>query len=113
MRQMYMIRYSGEPEPAPGIPTPIPGLALVDLTALGDADGYSLTHVRSGNAVLYAPSPEALAQAFPLLSAIDWTRSGDEVVDDPDAVAAYYYAKELPGVSTFSGRSMDRSDILQ
>lgn len=107
MRQTYTIKWRDGTEQRPGIPTPIDGLALVDL---GGDCGYSLTHVRSGLAIVYAPSPEPLAMAARELEGIDWTQPGDELTSTVEAVEAFRRARCCPGVDDYS-RKGDPSDI--
>lgn len=98
---------------APALPTPLPGLSVVACP-----DCYSLTHDRSGLALIYAESPEQLAVILPKLAHLDWTQSGEDIRDDPDAPGvvevlrdfqktcggfgwrAFHDASDLPGETT-------------
>ncbi len=70
--------------PVDGLPCGVPGLAITRALTTGPDDGgYSITHVRSGCAVLWFPDtdPEGiLAAALELAPLTDWTESGTEVV---------------------------------
>lgn len=58
----------------PGIPSPIPGLVLVDVRGLSNRDfDYGICHVRSGAAVAGDNHPEALGLALDHLKLVDWT----------------------------------------
>jgi hypothetical protein len=63
--------------PVDGLPCGVPGLAITRTPHAGD--GYVITHVRSGNGVLWFPDtdPEGvLAAAQELAPLADWTISG-------------------------------------
>lgn len=75
---------------APALPTPVPGLSIVTCP-----DCYSLSHDRSGLALVYADSPEQLAVILPKLAHIDWTQSGDDVRADPASLDAVEVLREF------------------
>lgn len=91
----------------PGLPTPIPGLFIADQAE----SGFSLTHQRSGFAVLWADSPEIIATALTDLAGIDWTRPGTEIQLDPEALAAFNRARLRDGVRAYSNRGAPAVDL--
>lgn len=65
--------------PVDGLPCGVPGLAI---TRAPETIGYTITHVRSGCAVLWFPDtdPEGvLAAAFELGQVADWTLTGADL----------------------------------
>lgn len=87
MDKTYTVRaVTGGTMQAHGIDTPVPGLALVSPEACDCGQRlYALLHVRSGAAVFYTHTPEALGEEqWARLKQFDWDRSADEIDADPN-----------------------------
>lgn len=64
-----------------GLSTPVPGLALVDVSDVVDRAQISITHVRSGAMIAAFGCAEAAVEMVNWLGdqSIDWTASGEQV----------------------------------
>lgn len=73
-----------------GIDAPVPGLAIVEVPPCKcGADLYGVLHVRSGSGLFFAHDPADFgADVWAALSRVDWTRSAEEIAEDPAARTA-------------------------
>ena len=80
-RATYEVALATVQVECPGIPTPVRGLALVDVSQWAGRDQVSVTHVRSGAMVAAFGSAEAAVEMVIWLGEqpIDWTASGDDL----------------------------------
>ena len=65
------------------IERPYPGMAICDTLMPGN---YSLTHEKSGMAVVFTASLDDARAAAELLDMIDWTQDGEVLKANPDNV---------------------------
>lgn len=79
--ETYQVAWATGLFECPGLSTPVPGLALVDVSDLVEKAQISITHVRSGAMIAAFGCAEAAVEMVNWLGqqTIDWTASGDQV----------------------------------
>lgn len=84
MRSTFRVRYGdGEVVDAPGIPAPVPGLAIIQVTCQCHDALHAITHTRSGTGLMFAHSVEEFGQVvWAALAKVDWQRSAADLIQD-------------------------------